>query len=85
MAVVVFEEVCQRLTFLEGDDGQEHVAGEGEIERSVRFAMAMPVFLPGAGVAFVVVAIFYGPMLADGVGGAGFLVGAQAGKEEAGV
>ena len=85
MAMVVFEEVCQRLPLLKGDDGQKDVAGEGEIERGVGFAMAVPVFLPGAGVAFVVVAVFHGPMLAGGVGRAGFLVGAEAGKEEAGV
>ena len=81
----MFEEVCQRLALLKGDDGQEDVAGKGEIERGVGFAMAVPVFLPGAGVALVVVSVFHGPMLAGGVGGAGFLVGAEAGKEEAGV
>jgi hypothetical protein len=85
MAMVVFEEVCQRLPLLKGDDGQEDVAGEGEIECGVGFAMAVPVFLPGAGVAFVMVAVFHGPMLAGGIGGTGFLVGAEAGKEEAGV
>ena len=83
--MVVLEEVRQRLPLLEGDDGQEDVAGQGEIERGVGFAMAMSVFLPGAGVPFVVVAVFHGPMLAGGVGGTGFLVGAEAGKEEAGV
>lgn len=83
--MVVFEEVCQRLALLKGDDGQEDVASEGQIERGIGFAMAVPVFLPGAGVPFVVVAVFHGPMLADGVGGAGFLVGGEAGKEEAGV
>ena len=85
MVMVVFEEVCQRLPLLKGDDGQEDVAGEGEIERGVGFAMAVPVFLPGAGVTLVMVAVFHGPMLAGSVGGAGLLVGAEAGKEEAGV
>jgi hypothetical protein len=61
----MFKEVCQRLAFLEGDDGQEDVAGEREIERGVRFAMAVSIFLPGAGVAFVVVAVFHRPMLAN--------------------
>ena len=65
--MVVFEEVGQRLALLEGDDGQQDVAGEGEIERGVGFAMAVPVFLPGAGVAFVVVAVFHGPVLAAAV------------------
>ena len=75
--MVVFEEVCQRLAVLEGDDGQEDVAGERQIERGVGFAMAVAVFLPGAGVAFVVVAVFHGPVLARRVGGAGFFVGAR--------
>ena len=83
--MVVFEELCQGLPLLKGNEGQEDVAGKGEIERGVGFAMSVPVFLPGAGVTFVVVAVFHGPMLAGGVGGAGLLVGAEAGKEEAGV
>ena len=58
VAVVEFKEVGQRLAFLEGDDGQKDVAGEREIERGVGFAMAVTVFLPSAGVAFVVVAVF---------------------------
>ena len=81
----MFEEMSQRLPLLKGDEGQEDVAGEGEIERGVGFAMAVPVLLPGAGVALVVVAVFHGPMLTGGVGGAGFLVGAEAAKEEAGM
>jgi hypothetical protein len=51
--MVMFEEVSQRLTFLEGDECQEDVAGKGQVEGGVGFAMA--VFLPGTGVAFVVV------------------------------
>ena len=41
MAVVELEEVCQRLALLEGDEGQEDVAGERQIERGVGFAMAV--------------------------------------------
>jgi len=70
MAMVVFEELRQGLTVFKGDDGQEDVASEGQIEGGIGFAMAVSVLLPGAGVAFVVVAIFHGPMLAAGVGGA---------------
>ena len=55
--MVEFKEVGQGLALLEGDQGQEDVAGERQIERSGGFAMAVPVFLPGAGVAFVVVAV----------------------------
>jgi hypothetical protein len=85
VAVVMFEEVCQRLVVLKGDQGQENVAGQGEIECGVGFAMAVPVFLPEAGIPFVVIAVFYRPRLAGGVGGTGFLVGGEAGEEEAGV
>jgi len=79
----MFEEVCQRLAFLEGDDGQEDVAGEREIERGVGFAMAVSVFLPGAGVAFVVVAVFHGPVMANRTCRACFFVRGEAGEEEA--
>ena len=59
VAMVKFKEVGQRLAFLKGDEGQEDVAGERKIERGVGFAMAVSVFLPRAGVAFVVVAVFH--------------------------
>ena len=85
VAVVMLEEVCQRLAVLKGNQGQEHVAGQGEIECGVGFAMAVPVFLPEAGIPFVVVAVFHRPMLAGGVGGPGLLGGGEAGEEEAGV
>jgi len=85
MAMVEFEEVRQRLPLLKGDDGQEDVAGEGEIERGVGFAMAVSVFLPGAGVAFVVVAVFHGPVLADRTCRASVFVRGEAREEEAGV
>lgn len=85
VAVIMFEEVCQRLALLEGDEGQEDVAGEREIECGVGFAMAVTVFLPGAGVTFVVVAVFHGPVLANGVCGAHLFVRGEAGEEEAGV
>ena len=39
--------------------------------------VAMAVFLPGTGVAFVVVAVFYGPVLAHRVCGAGFSCAAR--------
>ena len=43
--MVMFEEVGQGLTLLAGDQGQEDVAGERQIERGVGSAMAVPVFL----------------------------------------
>ena len=83
VAVVEIEEVGQRLARLERDEGQEGVAGEGEIEGGVGFAMAVPVFLPGAGVAFVVVAVFHRPVLANRARSAGFFFCRKAGEEEA--
>ena len=81
----MFEIVGQRLAFLERDESQEDVAGEREIERGVGFAMAVAVFLPGAGVALVVVAVFHRPVLANGGGRAHFFVRGEAGEEAAGV
>jgi hypothetical protein len=85
VAMVMFEEVCQRLAFFERDEGQEDIAGECKIERGVGFAMAVAVFLPGAGVAFVVVAVFHRPVLANRIGSACFFLCGKAGEEEAGV
>ena len=85
VAMVMFKKVGQRLARLEGDHGQEDVAGEREIERGVGFAMAVAIFRPGTGVAFVVVAVFHRPVLAHRVGRAGFILRGEAGEEEAGV
>ena len=83
VAMVEFEEVGQRLAFLKGNDGQEDVSGEREIERGVGFAMAVSVFLPGAGIAFVVVAVFHRPVLANRARRAGFFLRQEAGQEDA--
>ena len=83
--MVAFKEVCQGLPFLEGNEGQQHVAGERQIERGVGFAMAVAVFLPGAGVAFVVVAVFHRPVFTHGAHGTGFFFPIEAGEEKAGV
>ena len=45
--------------------------------------MAVPVFLPGAGVTFVVVAVFHGPVLANRACRARFFGCGEAGEEEA--
>lgn len=47
MSVVKFEEMSQGLIFLEGNNGQEGVACECQIERSSGSSMAVPIFLPG--------------------------------------
>jgi hypothetical protein len=83
--MVVFEEVGQGLALLERDEGQEDVAGERQVERGGGLAVAVAVFLPGAGVAFVVVAVLHRPMSAHGAEGAGLFVRAEAGEEVAGV
>ena len=85
VAMVSFKKVPQGLAFLEGDEGQKHIAGQRQIERGVGFAVAVAVFLPSAGVAFVVVAVFHRPVLANRIGRALFLVCAEAGEEVAGV
>ena len=59
VAMVSFKKVPQGLALLKGDEGQKHIAGQRQIERGVGFAMAVAVFLPGAGVAFVVIAVFH--------------------------
>jgi hypothetical protein len=85
VAMVLFKKVRQGLALLKGDEGQEDVAGQREIERGVGPAMTVPVFLPGAGVAFVMVAIFHRPMLANRVGGTRFFACGEAGEKVAGV
>ena len=76
--MVVFKEVGQRFAFREGDHCQQDVAGEGQIEGGVGFAMAVPVFLPSAGVVFVVVAVFHRPVPAHHACRARFFAGAEA-------
>ena len=85
VAMVAFKEVRQRLALFKGDQRQQDVAGERQIEGGVGFAMAVPVFLPGAGVALVVVAGFHRPVPTHCLGRALLLAGAQAGEEVAGV
>jgi hypothetical protein len=85
VAMVVFKEVRQRLTILEGNQRQEHIAGQRQIQRGVGFAMAMPVFLPGAGVPSVVVAVFHRPVLAHRHDRALLFAHGEAGEKVAGV
>ena len=85
VAVVVFEEVGQRLAFRKWEEGQKDIAGERQIECGVGFAMAVAVFLPGAGVAFVVVAVFHRPVFPHGPGRAGFFFLLEAGEKIAGM
>ena len=71
VAVIGFKEVGQRLASRKGDPGQQDVARQRQVECGLGSAMAVPVFLPRAGVAFVVVAVFHRPVFAHGPGGAG--------------
>ena len=84
-AMVVFKEVRQRLALFKGDQRQQDVAGERQVEGGVGFAMAVPVFLPGAGVALVVVAGFHRPVPTYRLGRALLLAHGEAGEEVAGV
>jgi len=83
--MVVFKELRQRLAFGKGNQRQQDVAGQRQIKGGVGLAMTVPVFLPGAGVALVMVAGFHRPVPARGLGRALLLAGAQAGEEMTGV
>ena len=85
VAVIKFEEVSERLTLLEGNDGKEGVASEGQIQSCFGSSMPLSVLLPGRSVAFVVIAIFNIPVLADCLDGAVFFLWAKTGEEEAGM
>lgn len=85
VAVVEFEEVGEGLALLEGDDGQQGVAGERQVERGFGPAMAVAVFLPRGCVAFVVVAVLDAPVLPGGPRGTGFFLDPKAGEEDPGV
>ena len=85
MAVVMVEVLVERLAGFKGDDGQERVAGERQIEGGSRAAMPVRVFLPEGDVALVVVAGLHPPVAARGAGTPGFLRGQEAGEEDAGV
>lgn len=85
VTVVKFEKVGEGLALLEGNDGKQGIASEGQIESGLGSAMPVPVFLPDGGVAFVVVAVFDAPVFADGLCGTGFFFRPQAGEEDAGM
>jgi hypothetical protein len=46
VAVIKLEEVSKRLTLLEGNDGQESVTSEGQIQSGLGSSVAMAVLLP---------------------------------------
>jgi len=75
--------MSQRLALLKGDDSEQGVACEREIESRVWPSMAVAVFLPSGSVAFVVVAVFDAPVLAGGSCGARFIFDPEAGEEYA--
>lgn len=85
VAVVKLEEVGEGFALFEGNDGKQGIAGERQIQSGLGPSMAVPVFLPGGGVAFVVVAVFNAPVSACGPCGTGFFLCPKAGKEDAGV
>lgn len=83
--MIKLEEVCQRLAVLERNERKKGVAGQGEIERGTGASVPVSIFLPGGGVAFVVIAIFDAPVVAGGFGGTRFVIAAKTGEENAGV
>ena len=46
VAVIKLEEVSKRLTLLEGNDGEESVTSEGQIQSGLGSSVAMAVLLP---------------------------------------
>jgi hypothetical protein len=63
VAVVKLEEVGEGPALLEGNDGKQGIARERQGESGLGSSMPVPVFLPGGGVAFVVVAVLDAPVL----------------------
>ena len=85
VAVVKLEEVGERLALFEGNDRKQGIAREGEIQSGLGSSVTMAVFLPGAGITFVVVAILDAPVFTDSPGGAGFFCHSKAGEKDAGM
>ena len=83
--MIKLEEVSEGLSLLKGNNGQQGVAYESQVQSGVGSAVAMMILLPGADVAFVMIAVFDAPVLAGRLGGERFLFGAETGKENAGV
>ena len=83
VTVAKFEAVGQGQALLEGDEGQQRIARQGQLECRFGSAMTMGVFLPGGNVAFVMVAVLDTPVLPDGLGGAGSFLLPQAEEENA--
>lgn len=81
--MVKVKEEGEWLPRLEGDDGKQGIAGEGQIQSGLWPSMPVAIFLPSGRVAFVVVAVFNAPVPAHGSGGTGFLLNPEAGEEEA--
>jgi hypothetical protein len=75
--MVVFKEVRQGLPWLQGVQRQ--------IERGVGFAMTVAVFLPGAGISFVMVAVFHRPVPSHRLGRALLFALGEAGEKVAGL
>lgn len=84
-AVVALEVLREGLSRLEGDQRQEPIARERQIERGLGSAVTVLILLPGARVAFPMIAIFHTPVPADGFDTAVFLHTRQAGEEPAGM
>ena len=85
VAVIELEEVSEGLALLKGNEGNQGIARERQIESGPGSSMAVTVFLPSGGVAFVVIAVLDTPVLADSPGGTGFFFRPQAGEEDTGM
>lgn len=83
--MIKLKELGQWLALVEGDNCQQRIARERKIQSSIGPSMPVTIFLPGRSVAFVMIAVFDGPVLARGGGGACFFLGSKTGEEDAGV
>jgi hypothetical protein len=81
--MIKLKEVSKGLVFFKGNDGQQGVACERQIQSGVGPAMAVTVFLPRGSVALVVIAVFNAPVLTRGASRARFLFTAKTGEEDA--
>src|SRR4051812_44009568 len=81
----MLEVLSERRALFKGDQGQECIAGQGEIESGVGPAVTVIVFTPSAGVTFPVIAIFHTPVSADSLDAALALDRGQARYEPPGV
>jgi hypothetical protein len=79
--VLDLEELGKGLSLLKRDHHRQHVAGQGQVERTVGLAMPVAVLPPRAGIPLVVVAVLHRPVTARRLLDPLLLARVQAGKK----